>query len=113
MGRIRHGEFDPANSDGCTLLSKPYQWLTGKQLSFRECCIEHDRAYWYGGTKSERKTADDTLRDCVKGHGHTILAWIMWIVVRIMGSPRSPLPFRWRRNVTILQGMTQGYKKEG
>ncbi len=107
--RIRQGEFDPEKSDGCTVISIPYNWLTGKPLLFRECCIEHDRAYWYGGTRSERKAADAALRDCVAGHDHKILAWIMWIGVRIFGSPRSLLPFRWARKVTIVEGLARGY----
>ena len=67
------------------------------------------QAYWYGGTRSQRKDADDALRDCVASHGHKILAWIMWIGVRIFGSPRSLLPFRWARKVTIVEGLARGY----
>lgn len=107
--KFREGEFNPENSDGCTLIGKPYKWLTGKELSFKAFCIEHDKAYWYGGTKGQRSDADAALRDGVISHGHLILGWVMWGVVRIFGSPRSPLHFRWARKVTILEGMARGY----
>lgn len=105
----REGEFNPEKSDGCTLIGKPYKWITGKDLSFKSCCIEHDRAYWYGGTRGQRRDADEALRDCVIDHGHLIIAWIMWTAVRIFGSPRSPFHFRWAHKFSIVEGMTRGY----
>lgn len=111
--KIRDGEFNPENSDGCTIISKPYNWLTGKQLPFRHCCIEHDRAYWYGGTKQQRRDADRTLQTCVASYGGFCVpwSWVMWIAVRIFGSPRSPfVRYRWARRVTILEAMMKGYR---
>lgn len=107
--RFRDGHWTPEKSDGCTIISKPYQWLTGKELPFRHCCLEHDRAYWYGGTKELRKKTDRQLRECVAATGFPIFAWIMWVFVRIGGSPRLPTPYRWSRHVTILEGMSKGY----
>lgn len=100
------GPFDPKKSDGCTVLSKPYKWITGKKLSFRACCMSHDEKYWYSGTKEQRQEADADLRECVKCSGNGkgcikrtilwVLSWVMYAAVRVFGSPLLPTPFRWQ-----------------
>jgi len=107
------GPFILELSDGCSALSIPYRWLTkkltgiAKKLSFLDHCIEHDEAYWYGGSASQRRSADDRLFwgvwkagkgknigwKCVYG----VLACGMWVIPRIVGSPKLPTPFRWMR----------------
>lgn len=59
------------------------------------CCIEHDKAYWKGGTYSERESADKKLRDCVIEVGAPFIAEIMLGGVRIGGSPFWPTTYRW------------------
>jgi len=120
--RVRKGPFIPANSDGCTVISKPYTWLTGKQLKQRPCCIGHDEAYWYGGSFGQRLDADIKLRDCVCEIGDStcekiifkIVGWVMYYAVRIGGSPKLPFPWRWRHNVPFeLEDIKSGYLESG
>ncbi len=59
------------------------------------CCVEHDRAYWRGGTRRQRREADIELMRCVAAKGHPWIAMIMYIGVRIGGTPWLPTPWRW------------------
>lgn len=121
MSRVRKGPFNPANSDGCTVLSKPYNLITGKHLKQRHCCIRHDEKYWYGGSCEQRLQADVELRDCVWECGDNrlerfvfkIVGWIMYFAVRIGGTPKFPFPWRWRNNVPFkLKDVLSGYKSD-
>lgn len=106
--KTRKGEFDPNSSDGCSLLSVVWQWLRGNQVPFRQCCIDHDQAFWYGGSKEVHREADRKFRECIKQSGYPVTAWILWAIVRIFGSPCSPFPqFRWPENVTIVKDQEQ------
>ncbi len=76
-------------SDGCTLF---------RDGDYRNCCVEHDKAYYFGGSWRERRRADNKLYKCVantKGFQHKIIAPVMWIGVRGGGVPFLPTPFRW------------------
>jgi len=73
-------------SDGCTLFPDG-DWI--------ECCITHDHAYAKGGTKEQRKKADIVLRNCVAGKGHSVVAWIMYLGVRVGGSPLIKTSYTW------------------
>ncbi len=73
-------------SDGCSLFPDG---------DYRDCCVAHDRDYYRGGTKAERKASDKRLRACVRAKGHKYLSrWMYW-GVRIGGVPWLPTPFRW------------------
>ena len=118
--RIRKGPFIPSiHSDGCTVISKPYKWITGKFLPQRPCCVQHDECYYYGGSNDQRLLADRNLRDCVLTFGDTKIekmvfcgiGWAMYIAVRLGGSPKLPTPWRWRNNVPYeLEDLKSGYK---
>ena len=73
-------------SDGCSFFPDG---------NYRACCVEHDKTYYFGGTKQERKDADRLLRDCVRAKGHRFLAPAMYLGVRIGGVAFLPTPFRW------------------
>ncbi len=60
----------------------------------RLCCIEHDAAYWCGGSGEARAAADRALRCCVAARSG-VLGWLMWSGVRVGGHPALPLPWRW------------------
>ena len=62
---------------------------------YADCCDAHDRDYYRGGTKEERKASDKRLRDCVRAKGHKYLSRLMYIGVRIGGMAWLPTPFRW------------------
>ena len=119
--RLKVGPFIPEDSDGCTVLSWPYNKLTGRELPFRQCCVDHDEAYWYGGTKIQRKRADLVLMRCVARYGKTavgklaywILSRIMYVGVRIGGSPKIGVPWRWEYGTKYTASrLFGGYEKE-
>jgi len=86
------GSLRPFTTDGCSLF--PEGTLEDKNL-WRQCCIEHDRAYWLGGTRTERAAADKTLRQCVEKLDQKEIARLMQTGVRVGGSPWLPTSFRW------------------
>jgi hypothetical protein len=59
------------------------------------CCVEHDIAYWCGGTNADRTRADATFRDCVSAVHGAPMAWLMYAVVRVGGAPWEPFSWRW------------------
>ena len=72
--------------DGCTFFPDG---------DYHGCCFEHDKAYFRGGTKAERRAADDMLYQCVRAKGHKYLAPIMWMGVRIGGGAFLHRSFSW------------------
>lgn len=81
----------PANfkSDGCSMFPDG---------DYCDCCVEHDKAYFFGGSFKERRHADIKLYKCVrakKGFHHKIIAPLMYVGVRIGGVSWLPTPFRW------------------
>lgn len=87
------GELSNFTSDGCSLfpdgsLINSDDWCV--------CCLEHDIAYWKGGTEAERLAADQALRDCVlEKTGDAKLAEAMYLGVRMGGSPYFKNWYRW------------------
>ncbi|MGK0309304.1 MAG: hypothetical protein ACJAT5_000371 [Lentimonas sp.] len=80
-------------SDGCSLF--PDRSLI-ENIDWCECCLEHDVAYWQGGTKAQRLEADEKLRDCVlEKTGNQALAETMYQGVRFGGNPYFYNWYRW------------------
>jgi hypothetical protein len=80
-------------SDGCSLF--PDGNFKDRAL-WCDCCLAHDISYWRGGTKEDRKHADEKLRDCVlKRTGSKALADLMYDGVRTGGHPAFPTWYRW------------------
>jgi hypothetical protein len=76
-------------SDGCTLFPDG---------NYCECCVDHDKDYYFGGTGKERWRSDKRLYRCVrarKGWQNKVIAPVMWVGVRIGGVSFLPTPFRW------------------
>lgn len=87
------GRLQPFHSDGCSLF--PDGTLADKTL-WQECCVEHDLAYWRGGTREERERADARLRDCIlEKTGDRALAGLVFDGVRAGGAPVFPTWYRW------------------
>jgi hypothetical protein len=76
----------PFVTDGCTAFVND-GW-TG-------CCVEHDIAYWCGGSAAERKRADRRLERCVADLGHPFLARLMYLGVRVGAPAWIPAHWRW------------------
>lgn len=79
-------------SDGCSAFPD------GKiehQTLWLNCCIQHDLAYWKGGSYEERERADKQLEQCVSNVGEEEIGSLMYAGVRAGGSPYLPTPYRW------------------
>ena len=102
-------EFDPIkHSDDCNGgMSASYAKLPqeirerfGEKLLWNECCVVHDRAYYYGGTREEKQAADEALKQCVaRTLGDNIsgklLGSAMQGAVSIGGLPYFATSYRW------------------
>jgi len=80
------------HSDGCSFFpngtwSKPKLWC--------HCCVQHDLAYWQGGSNAQRKKADQRLAHCVQQAVGKTTATLMYFGVRIGGSAFFPTQHRW------------------
>ena len=109
---VNAGDLKPFTSDGCSAF--PDGTFKNKKL-WLECCVEHDKAYWKGGTYQERKNADKALKRCVAEVGHSKIALLMFAGVRVGGTPYLPTKFRWGYGWPYLRGykaLTAEEKKE-
>ncbi|MBY0472402.1 hypothetical protein K2X30_14650 [bacterium] len=85
--------LNPFTTDGCSMFwegtsAEPNLWLN--------CCIDHDYAYWKGGTKKERRQADVKLSDCIEQKTHDpLLSNAVFAAVRFAASPYLSTSFRW------------------
>ena len=86
-------KLKPFESDGCSLFPDA-SMITGDDWC--ACCFQHDLAYWKGGTETERRQADEALRDCVQEiTGNAEFAEFMFNGVRFGGSPYFYNWYRW------------------
>ena len=85
-------ELADFTSDGCS--SFPDGTVKQRRL-WRSCCVVHDLAYWIGGSRDERVSADLALRECVAQVGEPTIAELMLVGVRVGGTPWWPARFRW------------------
>lgn len=61
--------FDPAMSDGCSVPRRLRGIIPALEEQCERCrafCIEHDRAYYEGGTEDDRRAADGRLYDSIR-----------------------------------------------
>ncbi len=81
------------SSDGCSHF--PDGTVTEIKL-WCGCCIAHDLAYWQGGSRAQKKQADESLRECVfQSTNNQLLAETMYLGVRFGGLPIYPVWYRW------------------
>jgi hypothetical protein len=62
---------------------------------YEDCCFAHDKEYYRGGTKAERRAADKRLAQCVRAKGHKYISRMMYLGVRVGGMAFLPTSFRW------------------
>ena len=87
FGQAPNTEPRDFKSDGCSLFPDG---------NYRECCVQHDRKYFTGGSFKERRAADKQLYKCVRAKGNgKFLASMIYIGVRVGGVHFLPTPFRW------------------
>jgi hypothetical protein len=80
-------------SDGCSWF--PDGLLVTDKNKWLHCCIEHDVAYWKGGTSEEKKAADQHLGQCVAKTGERLIGKAMALGVRGGGAADLPTTFHW------------------
>ncbi|MCB0368191.1 MAG: hypothetical protein KDD45_01820 [Bdellovibrionales bacterium] len=88
----------PFSTDGCSLSPNS---LFG--VNFVNCCIDHDIAYWLGGSEQDKITADQQFKICVrekfqKKHSTIVsdsIAEIYYYGVSLGGVNSLPNSFRW------------------
>ena len=86
-------ELGDFTSDGCSLF--PDGTISDRD-KWCDCCLQHDIAYWRGGSEEERKDADKALLACVlERTGEKTLARTMYLAVRAGGHPAFPTWYRW------------------
>lgn len=84
----------PFTSDGCSSSPDGIP-LTKKSDVWVDCCIRHDTAYWMGGTREEKKKADEDLSSCIADLGYPKLGTMYKGFVREFGGPNSIHSYRW------------------
>lgn len=84
----------PFNTDGCS--TSPDGLLLGEDAKiWQKCCIEHDKAYWIGGSKELKMNADQQLEQCISRTGHANIGALYHQSVAIFGGPDSKKTYRW------------------
>jgi len=93
LGCTTSAKLKKFSSDGCSL------FLDKSPINaedWHECCFEHDKAYWRGGTEEERLAADLAFKECIlEKTNDKALAELMHEGVRLGGSPYFPSWYRW------------------
>jgi len=93
---MKNTTYKPFKSDGCSgWQSLMWKKLFKKLPPWESCCIIHDVSYYLGGSKKQRLEADIKLLKCVIENRHPYWAIIMFLSVRIGGTPYLPTSWRW------------------
>lgn len=88
--------MEPFKTDGCSgYMSIIWRKLTSHGPPWEEACVKHDHQYWKGGTKEDRRIADQDLLVDVVNLGYPVWAILMWLAVRIGGAPYFPSKKKW------------------
>jgi hypothetical protein len=84
-------------SDGCSM------WPDDGWVA---CCVEHDLAYWCGGSATARMRADAEFGACVRDDARRShhLSDLMYWGVRLGGIPWQPFPWRWAYGFAGIRG---------
>ncbi|MBN8536462.1 MAG: hypothetical protein J0M15_05380 [Deltaproteobacteria bacterium] len=99
----------PFTSDGCSL--SPNSFF---EVDFTECCVEHDVAYWLGGSKDEKDKSDVQLKACIQSKLNSTfnndisatVAQTYFFGVQMGGVNFLPNSFRWGYGWNFLRPYT-------
>lgn len=81
--------WSESDGDGCT-------WFPDG--NYRDCCVAHDRAYFFGGSSKQRRHADQMLFQCVWAKPkfyNKLVAPVIWLGVRVGGVSWLNASFSW------------------
>ena len=84
--------IDPFTTDGC---SASPEGTSKDRAAWVHCCVEHDIAYWQGGSKARKLKADQKLRSCISKAGYNQIAKLYYYAVRAGGTPNLDTSWRW------------------
>lgn len=85
--------LNPFKTDGCSSVS-PDGTLRRPKL-WQHCCIDHDVAYWKGGTLEEKNASDEKLNQCVSDVFSEFFGRAMQVAVNIGGHPDYHTAYAW------------------
>jgi len=85
-------ELVPFVSDGCSMFP---DGTLEDATRWQQCCIVHDFAYYAGGPAQLREAADLGLQQCIGAITNQALADLIYVGVRVGGTPTLPTPWRW------------------
>lgn len=96
-------------SDGCSL--SPNSFF---KVNFAQCCLEHDLAYWLGGTKEQKNLADSQFKMCLQnklnndysGKVPMRVSETYFLGVQVGGVPYLPNSFRWGYGWNVIRTAT-------
>lgn len=94
-------------TDGCSLSPNG-----NFRADWTECCVDHDFAYWLGGTRQDRAHADDQLMTCITGKSDAVTAELYFAGVRVGGTAYSAASYRWGYGWNYIRGYTPITEKE-
>lgn len=87
--RLKHlPQWTLAMCDGCSVPTPLRVLFPIETPAERAACCEHDRWYYYGGSRFMRRCADALLRYDLRRAGMTrTRAYLYWLAVRIFAAP--------------------------
>ncbi|WP_372651854.1 FAD-binding oxidoreductase [Halobacteriovorax sp.] len=102
-------QLNSFTSDGCSkwpdgTRERPNAWLI--------CCFNHDKAYWMGGTKEEKLSADNQLKSCVEKNFSAPMGILMYLGVSVGGIPDYKTDYRWGYGWNYDRGYLELTEKE-
>ncbi|MNT50012.1 Prokaryotic phospholipase A2 [compost metagenome] len=91
---VENNSLHDFSSDGCSM--SPDGSILLFKTEFVPCCVQHDVAYWQGGTAAEKLTADKNLRTCIAEKSKSnFIANVYYRGVRMGGGASLPTSFHW------------------
>jgi hypothetical protein len=100
----------PYTSDGCSM-APDNEFIGGHD--WLECCVEHDKHYWIGGTSTEKDIADSNFKQCLTKTGmSSVESEIYYLAVQYGGSPHLGATWKWGYGWKNDRGYSALTKKE-
>lgn len=91
---VENNSLHDFTSDGCSM--SPDGSVVLFKTEFVPCCVQHDVAYWQGGTDAEKLAADKNLRTCIAEKSKSkFIANVYYRGVRMGGGASLPTGFYW------------------
>lgn len=90
---VLHNRLKPFVSDGCPRILGNISYPQEDQ--WKLCCVEHDKAYWKGGSLDERQKADSDLHSCITSRGAPEAARLIYYSVRSAQKNASSWGYGW------------------